>query len=88
MSDEPNPNFKEITDRLEDIQKTIDELCENTDTRLMEIQKLIETSIKAALDAPNRTGTVLETNQQTIYEGIKLVKKSIDGLSGNTDGET
>lgn len=54
-------SLQELTQRLSNMEDTLDGLCDKLDTDL-------EALLKAVNDAPNKTGTTLEKNQQVIFK--------------------
>lgn len=74
MTQNPPIDIDEIIKRLSNIEETLDGLAEKFDTEIEQARREIDLATQAATNAPNRTGTTLETNQQTIFKVVCQIR--------------
>jgi tetrahydromethanopterin S-methyltransferase subunit B len=74
MTENLQANLDEIIKRLSNIEETLDGLAEKFDTEIEQVRREIDLATQAATNAPNRTGTILETNQQTIFKVVCQIR--------------
>lgn len=76
-----HPKIEEIFQSLQNLTDAMDALTETVNTGLEEIKKAVDLAAQAAAQAPNRTGTTLEKNQQDIYAEILAVQNTLKKLT-------
>lgn len=80
-----NPVLTEINNRLDAIEKVLDEMSDSIDSVLDQLLKAIENTNQIIADQPNRTGTTIEKNQQTIFNAIIKQIKMLETLGAQID---